>query len=95
MMEPAWRRYLRFWTRDAAADVDDELAFHFEQRIAEYRQTGMSEEEARAAARMRFGEAGAVRAELSRIDRHIARRHDRWLWADALRADIRSSARVD
>ena len=25
---PFWRRYLRFWGDDPAADVDDEFAFH-------------------------------------------------------------------
>lgn len=93
MTEPVWRRYLRFWKHDAVADVDDELAFHFEQRIAEYRHAGMSEEAARAAASARFGDATGVRAELTRIDRHIVRRRDVWLWAEAARADIRSSAR--
>ena len=93
MREPAWRRYLRFWRRDAVADVDDELAFHFEQRIREYRQAGMPEEEARAAAHARFGDPTSVRAELTRIDERIGRRRDLWLWADAAGNDIRSSVR--
>ena len=33
--EPAWRRYLRFWRSDATADVDEELRFHLESRVAE------------------------------------------------------------
>ena len=93
MSEPVWRRYLRFWKRDAVADVDDELAFHREQRLAEYRQSGMSEDEARAAADARFGDAGSVRLELTRIDQRIGRRHDLWRWLEAARSDIRSSGR--
>lgn len=30
---PRWRRYLRFWGSDVAADVDDELEFHLRERI--------------------------------------------------------------
>ena len=29
MTTPRWRRYLRFWKRDLAADVDDELRLSF------------------------------------------------------------------
>lgn len=42
----AWRRYLRFWGRDIAADIDDELGFHYEMRIREYECQGMSRPEA-------------------------------------------------
>jgi hypothetical protein len=30
---PSWRRYLRFWRSDVAADVDDEIAFHIAERV--------------------------------------------------------------
>jgi hypothetical protein len=39
--EPKWRRYLRFWRRDAVANVSDELEFHFANRVAEFEATGM------------------------------------------------------
>jgi hypothetical protein len=29
---PRWRRYLRFWRSDVRADIEDELAFHFQAR---------------------------------------------------------------
>lgn len=93
MKEPVWRRYLRFWRRDPARDVDDELEFHFAQRIAEYERAGMSKEDALVAARARFGDTSAVRSELTQIDRRIAHRNDAWLWADAARHDLLSSAR--
>ena len=48
---PLWRRYLRFWGPDPAADVDDEFAFHLEMRIEELRAQGLSPEAARDEAR--------------------------------------------
>ena len=32
---PAWRRYLRFWSTDSHADLEDELRFHLESRVDE------------------------------------------------------------
>jgi putative ABC transport system permease protein len=69
--EPNWRRYLRFWRRDAVADVDDELRFHFASRVAEFEAEGMSRPDAIAAARARFGDFDAVREDLARIDARI------------------------
>ena len=37
---PRWRRYLRFWRPDVDGDIDDELRFHFDARIAELRSAG-------------------------------------------------------
>src|SRR6478609_7363571 len=34
--QPRWRRYLRFWGPDVAADVDDELRFHLEMRERDF-----------------------------------------------------------
>jgi hypothetical protein len=31
---PTWHRYLRFWGPNVDADVDDELAFHFDMRAS-------------------------------------------------------------
>ena len=30
---PAWRRYLRLLRPDVEADIDEELRFHFDERI--------------------------------------------------------------
>ena len=43
----------RIW-RDTRADADDEIAFHLEMRERDFRERGMSDEEARAEARRRF-----------------------------------------
>ncbi len=58
---PRWRRYLRLLGPDVAADVEDELRFHLEQRMAEYIAKGMPAEEAERAARARFGDLAGVR----------------------------------
>lgn len=87
--EPKWRRYLRFWRRDRVADLDDELEFHFANRVAEFEATGMSHAESVAAARMRFGDVDVVRADLARIDARISRRWEAWSLVDAFVADMR------
>lgn len=66
---PRWRRYLRLLGPDVAADIDDELRFHLEQRAAEYITQGMSSEDAERAARARFGDVAGVRRELMEHDR--------------------------
>ncbi len=71
---PAWRRYLRLRGPDIAADVDDELDFHVEQRIHDLIASGLDEETARARAVAEFGDVQATRAQLRAIDQRI---HDR------------------
>jgi putative ABC transport system permease protein len=93
MTEPRWRRYLRFWRRDPAADVDDELRFHFAQRVAEFEAGGLSPSDALAAARERFGDVDDVRRDLVAIDRTVARRLDTAAWIDAARQDLRYAVR--
>jgi putative ABC transport system permease protein len=93
MTEPRWRRYLRFWRRDPTADVDDELRFHFAQRVAEFEAAGLSSSDAKAAARERFGDVDDVRRDLVAIDRSIARRVDAAAWLDAARQDFRYALR--
>lgn len=45
-------------TRDRALrEVDDELRFHFEMRVAEFRALGMSQADAEAEATRRFGDS--------------------------------------
>jgi hypothetical protein len=91
--EPRWRRYLRFWRRDHWSDVDEELRFHFEQRVAEYRAAGASAEAAASRAAAQFGDVDVVRDTLVRIDRRIARRDDAWRWLESLRDDLRQVMR--
>ena len=87
------RRYARFWRADPARDVDEELAFHLEMRVAELRRAGMSEPEAREAALRRFGSYAIVREECESLGREREARRQRADRRDALRQDVRFGAR--
>lgn len=95
---PRWRRYLRFFRRDVRADIDDELRFHFGERIAELEAQGMSAESARVRAQEEFGDVAAVRRGLQRIGDRIAereRRRDRLGgWTEDIRYALRSIRRA-
>jgi putative ABC transport system permease protein len=85
---PAWRRYLRFWRPNITADVEDELRFHTEMRVAEYVARGMTEEDARRAVDARLGDVDAVRAECVALG-EVRERHARQAgFFDALRYDL-------
>jgi predicted permease len=86
--EPRWRRYLRFWRRNVADDVDEELAFHFEQRVGEFMAAGATRAEAEAEARARFGDVGNTHDELLSIGRRVERRRDRLQTLENLRHDM-------
>ncbi len=58
---PRWRRYLRFFGSDPAADVDDELRFHLETKVEDLVAAGWSPGEARAEARRQFGDVAVVK----------------------------------
>src|SRR5919201_1999525 len=92
-MEPRWRRYLRFWRKSVERDVDDELAFHFAERIAELTGRGLSAERAREQALTEFGDVENIRQRLREIDARMERRQqlaDRW---DSVVQDVRYAAR--
>lgn len=67
--QPRWRRYLRFLGPDVEADIDDELQFHLDQRIADYVAEGHSPEEAERLAHERIGDVKVLRRELTKHDR--------------------------
>ena len=48
---PRWRRYLRFWGPNPAADVEEEFGFHVQERIDELIAQGVAPDAARAHAR--------------------------------------------
>ncbi|HUE76934.1 MAG TPA: ADOP family duplicated permease [Longimicrobiales bacterium] len=83
---------------DSDREVERELAFHFERTVQELVDGGLSEEEARAEARRRFGDEGRYRRELRRLSRGRDRRARAVEWlggagrmvADAVRGLIRS-----
>jgi putative ABC transport system permease protein len=73
----SWLRAFRLPWRTPARDVDAELRFHFDERVAELVASGMSAKEALDKARLEFGDEAAVREQLIGIDRRIANRHSR------------------
>ncbi len=82
-----WMRIRMLFTRRrAAAQLDDELAFHLERQIAENRAAGMSPEDARTAALRLFGNPAVLR------DR--ARATWSWSSAESFLRDLRYSART-
>ena len=90
---PLWRRYLRFWGADPAADVDDEFAFHLEMRIEELRAQGLSPTAARDEALRGFGNIQDVKRICRTLaeEREHAMRRTQW-WSD-WRHDLRFAIR--
>ena len=79
-------RYFEFWRRDPRRDVDDEIEFHMEARVADLVDRGLSPVDARRQAAAEFGNARAIREQTVAIDQRILRRGRRgeW-WLDVLR----------
>lgn len=80
--------------KDEAPGGDDELGFHLDMRIRDYLARGMTEEDARAAARTRLGDVDAVRRELDRLDRIDRRREALGELRQDLRYGVRTLARA-
>jgi putative ABC transport system permease protein len=91
---PRWRRYLTIVRRDASADVDDELRFHFESRLEELTTDGMNVDDARAQAIREFGDVGEVRQNLVDIGDRVAHRKKRIEWLADLASDISYGVRT-
>ena len=91
---PRWRRYLNVVRRDASADVDDELRFHFESRIEELLAGGVDATAAREQAIREFGDVGEVRRGLVDIGDRVARKHRRSEWLADLGRDIAYATRT-
>ena len=60
-MSDRWSRYLELWRRDPRRDVDEELRFHIDSRIADLTARGLPVEEARRQAAAEFGDLHVVR----------------------------------
>ena len=83
----------RSWKTDVGRDIDDELRFHFDARIAELVALGATPELARVQAVAEFGDVDAVRSDLRAIDDRLARRRQRGDVLDGWRQDITYAAR--
>jgi putative ABC transport system permease protein len=58
---PTWRRYVRFWRPDIAADVDDEIEFHVQETVDDLVAHGMAREAATVEAVRRLGDLNHVK----------------------------------
>ncbi|MDQ3950732.1 MAG: ABC transporter permease, partial [Gemmatimonadota bacterium] len=79
--------------RRVQTDVDEELRFHLDMRTEELTRGGLPPDEARAQALREFGDIGAARTELAKIDRRRAARAGRLEWWGSLWQDVRYAAR--
>jgi predicted permease len=92
---PGIRRFFRL-PADASTvtrEIEEEIAFHLEERVQALVGRGMALAEARREAEREFGDVGAARAELAEIDRLTVRRERRSRWWDAFRYDARLAVR--
>jgi putative ABC transport system permease protein len=92
---PGLRSLFRLPTseRVVASDVDDEIAFHLEERTRELMARGMDPATARAEALREFGDVAAATAELEAIGRRRVRQTRRSRWWSDLRQDLHYGAR--
>ena len=91
--DPSWRRYLTFWRSSVDRDVDSELRFHFEERIADLIARGRTPAMARAEAEEEFGDPGVYRERLREIDHRMQDRRRRTRWLEVIGADLRYALR--
>src|SRR5688572_25966554 len=94
MRNPFSRRSRLPFEREPKSEVNDELAFHLEQRVRDYIARGMSPDAARSAALQRFGDLPGVSDKCTALlesERVAAGRRDR---LEALRQDVRYGVRA-
>jgi putative ABC transport system permease protein len=89
------RRLFRLPPKDDGLrdEVDDEIRFHLEERAAKYERTGMSPDEAKAAAEARFGDVDAVREEVEETMKRSNRTMRKSDMIDDVRRDAAFAAR--
>jgi predicted permease len=85
---PAWHRWRPFFRRTADAELDDELRFHVEMRVADYIARGLPPNEARRHALERLGDLESVRDACMHIDRSRERRMNVIETVATVRSDI-------
>jgi predicted permease len=78
----------RIWRPDIGGDIDEELAFHLEERARDFRERGLEARQAEEAARRKFGDVARVRADCRRIDVRSARRTRRGRMLQDLKFDV-------
>ncbi len=90
---PGIRRIFRLDRGDVERNVDDELQFHFDAKLADLARRGLSPTEARAEAERQFGDVAGTRRRLASIDRSREGREQRLEWFGNIVQDARFAAR--
>jgi hypothetical protein len=89
------RRAFRLSARGSVdREVEDEIRFHVDSRVAELVADGMDAARAREQAVSEFGDAERARSEMAALDRHRAAREARHDWWDGLALDARFALRT-
>jgi predicted permease len=91
--EPMWRRYLRFYRPDPAADLEDEFRDHLASTEESLRLQGYSAADAREEAHRRFGDIGRFRHETNQLDHTYTRRVHMRDVIESFLQDVRYAAR--
>jgi putative ABC transport system permease protein len=86
-----WARIIR---PDARSEVEEELAFHLERRVADYMARGMDEASARAAAEARLGDLRQVRSECTTLLAGERREEARKAWMKMSWLDFKLGMRM-
>jgi putative ABC transport system permease protein len=95
MLPDGFRRAFRLPTSRArvVGEVDDEIEFHLAMKEERLRARGLSADEARLAARQRFGDVGRIADECRAIDTEQVRVRRRAEMLGSIRQDVRYGAR--
>jgi hypothetical protein len=94
MQEKPGRRWSRIFKPDARAEVDEELAFHVEQRVRDNLARGMDADSARAAALERLGNLQSIGSECANLLTAERRAEARRDWARLSLLDFKLGARM-
>ncbi len=86
-------RWSRIFRPKPQIEVDDEFAFHLEERVREYVARGMSPEAAHAAALERFGDVQGIREECTQMLTDERRAEVRSEWISDMGQDVRFGIR--
>lgn len=89
MKRRAWLGTFRLPWPTPRRDVDEEMAFHFDERIAALVASGLTEGQASRQAEAEFGDRDSVRLALVEINERAARRFRRSTWIEQLHQDTR------
>jgi predicted permease len=81
-------------TRRVQRDIDDEIGFHLESRVAELIAAGTPPATAREIAAREFGDVREARFEIARVDRRRLTRERRQAWWETVGQDLSYSARA-